>query len=74
MRANRSIFRAHAAALSLLIGASTAVAQDRSDDVTADKSVVIPAFEIIAFDLLLSNYNRRFSGSSDYDVSAADSQ
>ncbi len=34
-----------------------------------DKSVVVPALEIIGFDLLLSNYNRHFSGSSDYDVS-----
>ena len=33
-----------------------------------DKSYVIPALEIVAFDLLLSNFNRQFSGSSDYDV------
>jgi hypothetical protein len=30
---------------------------------------VIPAAEIIGFDFGLSRYNRRFSGSSDYDVS-----
>jgi hypothetical protein len=36
-----------------------------------DKSVAIPALEIIAFDFLLNHYNRRFSGSSDYDVSGA---
>jgi hypothetical protein len=36
-----------------------------------DKSYVLPALEIIGFDFLLSRYNRHFSGSSDYDVSAA---
>ncbi|MBX9716185.1 MAG: DUF3943 domain-containing protein [Burkholderiaceae bacterium] len=35
---------------------------------TAEKSYTIPALEIVGFDLLLSRYNRRFSGSSDYDV------
>lgn len=35
-----------------------------------DKSYTIPALEIIGFDFLLSRYNRRFSGSSDYDVTA----
>jgi hypothetical protein len=34
-----------------------------------DKSYLIPAAEIIGFDFGLSRYNRRFSGSSDYDVS-----
>ena len=34
-----------------------------------DRSVVIPALEIIGFDFLLSRYNRRFSGTTDYDVS-----
>ncbi len=34
-----------------------------------DKSYLWPALEIIGFDLLLSNYNRQFSGTSDYDVS-----
>ncbi|HWH81137.1 MAG TPA: DUF3943 domain-containing protein [Burkholderiaceae bacterium] len=37
----------------------------------ADKSYVIPAAEIIGFDFLLSRYNRRFSGVSDYDMSWA---
>ena len=36
-----------------------------------DKSYLLPAFEIIAFDFLLNRYNRRFSGSADYDVSGA---
>ena len=36
-----------------------------------DKSYWWPALEIIGFDLLLSNYNRATSGSSDYDVSWA---
>ena len=36
-----------------------------------DKSYVIPAFEIVGFDLLLNLYNRRFSGISDYDVTGA---
>ena len=36
-----------------------------------DKSYTLPALEIIGFDFLLSRYNRRFSGSSDYDVSWA---
>ena len=35
----------------------------------ADKSFAIPALEIVGFDFLLSNYNRRYSGSQDYDVS-----
>lgn len=33
-----------------------------------DKSYLIPALEIVGFDLLLSHYNRHFNGSSDYDV------
>jgi hypothetical protein len=36
-----------------------------------EKSYAIPALEIVGFDFLLNRYNRRFSGSSDYDVSAA---
>lgn len=35
------------------------------------KSWTIPALEIVAFDFLLNRYNRRFSGTSDYDVTAA---
>lgn len=38
---------------------------------TPDKSYVIPALQIIGFDFLLNRYNRRFSGTSDYDVSRA---
>lgn len=34
-----------------------------------EKSYAIPVAEIIGFDLLLSQYNRHFSSSSDYDVS-----
>jgi hypothetical protein len=33
-----------------------------------DKSYAIPALEIVGFEFLLNNFNRRFSGSSDYDV------
>jgi hypothetical protein len=36
-----------------------------------DKSFSLPALEIVGFDFLLSRFNRRFSGSSDYDVSSA---
>jgi hypothetical protein len=32
-------------------------------------SPTLPALEILGFDFLLNRYNRRFSGSSDYDVS-----
>jgi hypothetical protein len=37
----------------------------------SEKSYAIPALEIIGFDFLLNRFNRRFSGSSDYDVSMA---
>ncbi len=37
----------------------------------AEKSFAIPALEIVGFDFLLSNYNRHFSGSSDYDVTGS---
>ena len=36
-----------------------------------EKSYAIPIVQIIGFDFLLNRYNRRFSGSSDYDVSWA---
>jgi Domain of unknown function (DUF3943) len=36
-----------------------------------DKTFVVPALEILAFDFLLNRYNARFSGSSDYDVTMA---
>jgi len=37
----------------------------------AEKSFTVPALEIVGFDFLLNRYNKRFSGSSDYDVTAA---
>ena len=40
---------------------------DFSSNIQANKSYLIPAVEIIGFDVLLNLYNRRFSGSSDYD-------
>ena len=58
--------------VSLLFACRAASAQQAEPAPTPaepDKSYVIPAFEIIGFDFLLSRYNRRFSGSSDYDVS-----
>ena len=36
-----------------------------------DKIYTVPALEIVGFDLLLNLYNRRVSGSHDYDVTAA---
>ena len=33
-----------------------------------EKSWTVPALEIVAFDFLLNRYNRRFSGTADYDV------
>jgi hypothetical protein len=40
---------------------------DFSANREANKSYLIPALEIIGFDILLNQFNRRFSGSSDYD-------
>lgn len=40
---------------------------DFSSDKTADKSYLIPAVEIFGFDFLLNQFNRHFSGISDYD-------
>jgi hypothetical protein len=51
----------------LLPSLATAQAPDEEEP-APDKSYVIPAVEIIAFDFSLSTYNRHFSGSSDYDV------
>jgi len=48
---------------------SSDAAPPAADASEASKSYVIPALEIVGFDLLLSNFNRQFSGSSDYDVS-----
>jgi hypothetical protein len=42
-----------------------------AEKIEADKSVAIPALEIVGFDFLLSSFNRRFSGTSDYDVSGS---
>ncbi|KQW36505.1 DUF3943 domain-containing protein [Rhizobacter sp. Root404] len=50
--------------------ASTAAAAEGATPAAA-KSYAIPAAEIIGFDFLLNRYNRRFSGSTDYDVSGA---
>ena len=49
--------------------AEVASAPPSAASAPAPKSYAIPAAEIIAFDFLLSRYNRRFSGTSDYDVS-----
>lgn len=40
---------------------------DFAFDAPADRSYLIPAAEIIGFDFLLNQFNRHFSGSSDYD-------
>ena len=37
----------------------------------ASKSYSIPAMEILGFDFLLNRFNHQFSGSNDYDVTAA---
>ena len=41
----------------------------RDEASQAEKSYSIPIVEIIGFDFLLNRYNRRFSGTSDYNVS-----
>ena len=63
---------AHACALALACAAGASRAQEagaRPPDSAPEQSVVIPALEIVTFDLLLSNFNRATSGSHDYDVS-----
>ncbi len=40
---------------------------DFSSDIKANKSYLIPAAEIVGFDFLLNQFNRHFSGVSDYD-------
>ncbi|MFA7350323.1 MAG: DUF3943 domain-containing protein [Methylotenera sp.] len=40
---------------------------ERLSDRVANKSYLIPVAEIIGFDFLLNQFNRRYSGSSDYD-------
>jgi hypothetical protein len=39
---------------------------DAAAQIDASKSYAIPALDIFAFDFLLNRYNRRFSGSDDY--------
>ncbi len=65
---------AFALAFALAFGTRAANAQQAEPVVApaqAEASYAIPAVEIVAFDLLLSRYNRRFSGLSDYDVSSS---
>lgn len=61
------------ALFALLCSTAFAAAAQQPDGDAAttetDKSYLWPALEIVGFDLLLSNYNRQFSGTSDYDVS-----
>jgi len=60
-----------ACALALACGAGASRAQDAParDEPEPERSLAIPALEIIGFDLLLSNFNRATSGTHDYDVS-----
>lgn len=63
-----------AVALALVLAGHAAFAQQAetaNPPAEPDKSYTVPALEIVAFDFLLNRYNRRFSGSSDYDVSWA---
>lgn len=50
---------------------TAAEAPPAAADDGASRSYLLPALEIIGFDFLLNRYNRRFSGTSDYDVSGA---
>ena len=70
----RSGVARRSAALAALLACGAVHAQQvptaaEADKTEADKSLAIPAFEIIGFDFLLNRYNHHFSGSSDYDVS-----
>lgn len=78
MRSCISSFRQHAFVFAGLCMAAVAHAQDAglaegtspsAGAATGEKSYLLPAAEIIGFDFLLNRYNRKFSGSSDYDVS-----
>ncbi len=61
---------ASALALALACAAGASRAQDGdAAPPEPERSIAIPALEIVAFDLLLSNFNRATSGSHDYDVS-----
>ena len=64
----RKIRTAQACALALACFAGASRAQDAPAP-APEKSFVIPALEIVAFDLTLSNFNRLTSGVDDYDVS-----
>lgn len=61
----RVLARAAVAALGVLACASAGA----EESTEVEKSYAIPVVEIIGFDFLLNRYNRRFSGTSDYDVS-----
>jgi hypothetical protein len=43
--------------------------EERLSDREANKSYLIPVAEIIGFDIFLNQFNRRYSGSADYDSS-----
>ncbi len=62
---------AHAQYVEPAAPAASAPARGARDarDGEHEKSVAIPALEIVGFDLVLSNLDRAFSRSSDYDVS-----
>ena len=63
--------RTLARALMLIGACGAASAQPAETPSGTDTSVVTPVLEIVVFDFLLSRYNRRFSATSDYDVSWA---
>lgn len=58
-------------ALAFQAAAAPPAATDGVTGTEAEKSYAVPALEIVAFDFLLSRYNRRFSGTADYDVTGA---
>jgi hypothetical protein len=64
-----------AAALSAILAAlSPALAAEKPDfssDMQARKSYLVPALEIVGFDLLLNQFNRRVLPGSDFDTSLA---
>jgi hypothetical protein len=57
--------------LAFLLGLAwqAASAQSTKPVENTDNSVVVPALDIVGFELLLSNFNRHVSSSSDYNVS-----
>jgi hypothetical protein len=70
-RPRSHLSRRHVALLPLLFAwqvSSAQLAEAPPVPDPSDKSYAIPALEIVGFDLLLNQYNRHFSGSSDYDV------